>query len=402
MFGGKSPRERADALFADGDYGSAKLEYERALGGDDNEHAETRIKECLNAIAEARIAEARRLVELGDPELAREELLGALEVADDPEVREAAQDIIDKLEVVEAVEQSQSAEITDEERLALIIGSWSEAQADEYDEYGDTIFDAVLKLNDGEYADAITLFEAILEDAEAPRYLYLDLGRARLGGEDTEGGSEALLEFLECLGDDEVTDARLLARMELARIANEADDFAGAMEQFQNAIDEMESDHRPYLAMGNFLRLSDTPKEAAEVLEVAAAVMSDMNPDWRVMQELGLAYRDAEEPARAIQWLENAIDFFTGKRHLDFPPQVALPLAELHEEHGKLERAADMYRALSQGSDRERHATYYRHAGRVLRALGLEEEAVRMLKRGAAIVTDDEERDAIAALLENG
>ena len=60
-----------------------------------------------------------------------------------------------------------------------------------------------------------------------------------------------------------------------------------------------------------------------------------------------------------------------------------------------------MYRALSQGSDRARHALYHYEAGRLLLEIGLGDEARRMLTRAAALVTDDEPlHEKVAALLQ--
>ena len=61
-----------------------------------------------------------------------------------------------------------------------------------------------------------------------------------------------------------------------------------------------------------------------------------------------------------------------------------------------------MYRALSQGSDRERHASYHYEAGRLLRELGLADEARRMLTRAEALTSEEDAslRAQIAALLQ--
>ena len=69
---------------------------------------------------------------------------------------------------------------------------------------------------------------------------------------------------------------------------------------------------------------------------------------------------------------------------------LTFELAKLYESEGLLERAADMYRALSRGSDTEHHATYHYEAGRLLRAAGLTEEARRMLMRADALASEDD------------
>ena len=71
-------------------------------------------------------------------------------------------------------------------------------------------------------------------------------------------------------------------------------------------------------------------------------------------------------------------------------PTTATSLAKLYEADGRLDRAADMYRALSQGSDRERHALYHYEAGRLLHALGLTDEARRMLTRADALASAED------------
>ena len=65
-------------------------------------------------------------------------------------------------------------------------------------------------------------------------------------------------------------------------------------------------------------------------------------------------------------------------------------MAGLYEADGRLERAADLYRALSQGSDKEQHARYHYEVGRLLLALGLTDEAHRMLTRADALTSEDD------------
>jgi tetratricopeptide (TPR) repeat protein len=97
------------------------------------------------------------------------------------------------------------------------------------------------------------------------------------------------------------------------------------------------------------------------------------------------------------------IEFFRNHQIDDYPPTTATALARLYEADGRLDRAADMYRALSQGSDREQHALYHYEAGRLLRALELEDEAHRMLTRAKALTGDEDAElgERIAALLQD-
>ena len=124
--------------------------------------------------------------------------------------------------------------------------------------------------------------------------------------------------------------------------------------------------------------------------------------DWRLLEELGLASEEAGKVGDALKFLEQVIEFFTQRQFLDFPPATATTLAKLYESDGRLERAADMYRALSRGGDRDNHARYHFEAGRLLHAANLQEEARRMLTRADALAgeADVELREEIAALLQ--
>lgn len=407
LFGGKTVeqrRERARELIREGDHGGAKIELERALekstDNDEREAIQDEIDDCCDVIAERRVEEAKRLRAQGDVDLARMELEGALEVAVADETIELVQSVIDSLEQTEAVDAAEAVEkVSDEERWVLISGSWEDPQADEYEDYGDDFVTAVLAVHDGRPEDALPLLEAVLEDADAPRYLWLEVGRARLLCDDREGGRDALVEFVDSLAEDEVGDALLAAYIELARIAHDDEEFEEAMAFYQRAIEEFDNDHRPYLAMGIFLRDTDHLEEAIDVMEAGSSLMDDIRPDWRMMQELGHAYAMAERHEEAIAQLEGVIAWMTSRQLLDFPPRTAETLAELHETTGKLDRAADLYAALAKGSDVDRHAHYYAEAARLLAALGLDEEARRMFKRALALSEDDEQKAKIESSL---
>ncbi len=385
-------RDRANAEFDARDFGSAKLTYEKVLAQiprnaeEDRRSVEQKIHACLDGIAAARVEEAQRLLNRGDVDLAQVELNGAIEVARSDDLKRQAIALRDNIERDDAVAQALPVDVSDEERLALIAGQWEGRQAEEYEAYGDAFFNALLALHDERFADARQTLEAVLENAPSPRYLYLEVGRARLLDEDIEPGAQALAAFLESLDEGEGSDARLAARLELAELADNAGDTDGALAHYEAAVVELEDDHRPYLAMGNYLRRKQRFADAVEVLEAGLNEMDPVQPDWRIYQELGLALADTERTEDAIAALEQVITTLTTRQIVDFPPAAATRLAELYEASGRLDRAADMYRALSQGSDKEQHATYYREAARLLNELGLSDDAHRMNERAQALV----------------
>jgi tetratricopeptide (TPR) repeat protein len=401
----ESMRKKADALFDAGDYGPAKLAYEKAAevaDASDHPALEDRVRECMDGIARQRIAEARAYLKQGLIELAGQELAGAIEVAADPAVAEEAQRLADGLEAEDAQAQAATEELTDEERLALVMGQWEEAQAKEYDAYGDALLEALLALHHERYDDARTALEGLLENATEPRFLWLEVGRARLLTEDLDGGQAALESFLGALGPGEANEAQVSTNLMLARLADEDGRFEEAMQRFEAAIEALPDDYRPYLAMGAFLRQKGHGDEALAVLQTALELSKSNATDWRLLEELGLAHEMAGKPKEALKFLEQVIEFFTTRQVVDFPPETAMTLAKLYEADGRADRAADLYRALSRGGDRDRHALYHFEAGRLLQGLGLDEEARRMLTRAEALLGDGdgELRAKVTALLQ--
>jgi len=398
-------KRKADDLFEAGDFGPAKLAYEKALGAapeDARPPLQERVRACMNAIARQRVDEARAYLDRGAIELAEQELAGALEVAEDESLRKQAQALLDGLEAKDAQAQATSEEMTDEERIALLMGQWEEPQAEEYEQYGDALLDALLALHTERYDDARARLEALLESASNPQYLWLEVGRTRLLTDDIAGGREALERFLETLEDGEANEAKVAVNLTLARLADDGGRFEEAMKRFEAAVHAVPDDYRPYLAMGAFLRDKGHAEEALEVLQTSLELSKTTATDWRLLEELGLASEQAGKFEEAKSFLEQVVEFFTNRQVMDFPPATTTALAKLYEADGRLDRAADMYRALSQGSDGANHAAYHYEAGRLLKALDLDDEARRMLTRAEALLgdADSELRDKIAALLQ--
>jgi tetratricopeptide (TPR) repeat protein len=253
-----------------------------------------------------------------------------------------------------------------------------------------------------QFDDARAQLEALLADASNPRYLWLEVGRARLLADDAPAGKEALQSFLGAVQDDEGAETKLAANLALARLADDAEEFEEAMGYFEGAVHALPEDYRPYLAMGAFLRDKGHADEALDVLQTSLELGKKAGTDWRLLEEIGLASELAGKPNEARSFLEQVVEFFTNHQITDFPPTTATTLAKLYEADGRLDRAADMYRALSQGSDKEQHALYHYEAGRLLHALGLTDEARRMLTRADALTSDEDAElsQRVAALLQ--
>lgn len=391
---------KARALQDDGEFGQAKLVYEQIQErvAEDPEQAKQTsdaINSCLDGIAEQRIRRARELFDAKSRDFALEELVGALEVAVSEAVRSKAARLRDELERSDAVASATADGPTESEELALVTGSLEDEQADEYAEYGAPLTSALLALSRGQASAALESLREILDAAEAPRYLWFELGRALLAqtplsDEHRAEAVEALRRFLELLGEHESVEPRLMAHRLLAQVALDQGQDEDAVSELENAAAELPDDPRAYLELARVLRLSARAPEAVEVLELAVDAI-DHDPPWQLLGELGLALKDAGHSAAAISTLEGVVEMFSARRVYDLPPAIATPLADLHSEAGQRERAADLYRALAHGSDHRQHAWYHLRAGELLWELGLEQEARSMLTRAEALVEHRED-----------
>ncbi|MGD8826197.1 MAG: hypothetical protein PVI24_14530, partial [Myxococcales bacterium] len=342
-----SLEKKADALFAAGDFGPAKLAYEKALAvapPEAHDALRQKMGSCLDAIARRRIDEAKAYLSSGSIDLAAQEIEGALEVAIDETIRAEASALLDGLEVEDARAQAATLDMTDEERIAVLMGQWEEAQAHEYEGYGDEVLEALVLLHKERVDEALARLESLAENAPAPRYLWLEIGRARLLGDDAAGGRDALERFLEALDGEEAKEPRIAVHLTLARLADEDGHFEQAMSHLEAAVQTAPQDYRPYLAMGSFLREKGHAPEALEVLTSALELSQQMGTDWRLLEELGLAAAQSEKTDEAVSFLEQVVEFFTNQHVTDLPPRSASTLARTYESQGRLERAADMYR----------------------------------------------------------
>lgn len=389
-------RARADALYEGGDFGLAKLAYERALDAAGSEpgvdalaaELRERIDACRDALARGRIAEAERLAQTGALELAVAELESAIETAANGELIEQAERRIETLERSDAREKATVAEASEEERFEIIAGSFEDEQYDEYAAHGPELRAALLALYEGSAAQARPVLERLLEGAKEPRYLWFETGRARLLDGDAGGGREALQRFIGLLGETDGGESRLVAHMELATLHDEAGDFDAAAAEYEAALDAMPDDPRPYLAMAMFFRRGKLPAEAIDVLRAGLEVLEEEQRQWRFKLELGLAHADLGEDERAIEQLEDVVGFFTARNQRDLPAECAARLAELQERRGNPTRALDLYNLLAAGSDVANHFGYHREAARLLLQAGHRADARRMLARAAELAPD--------------
>lgn len=385
---------KAEELFARGAFGEAKLAFEKArdaLPGDRRSERDglvLRVDACRDGIARNRIAQGLLLRERGERELAKEELRGALDVAADQALVDRAQAELDDLDRVEVQQANRRVVMTRDERIAVLAGSWYEEQASEYAGYGDEFFDALLALDDEDFPAARDGFAAVLAKADEPVYLILEHAKACTLAGDAEAAVAGYQRFLAALPEGEGGDRRLGAHIQIGSLRGLAGDQEAALDAFQAAIEDFPDDYRPYFALGQQLRISGAPKEALEVLELALD-RAGASPEWSLLEEIGLTMAETGNGPGATAQLESVLKRFVDRGDAFIPPRTAWRLAALYEEQGRLDRAADVWRMLAERGPQSERARAHGEAGRLLAAIGLDEEAKKMLKRGLVLSEAD-------------
>lgn len=400
LFGGTTEAEdraEADRLFAAKNPFEARMAYEKLrdrkdASADTKAHASARINECLDGLANARIAEAERLISEGQLEMARGELESACELAKSESIRKRAARMLDTTEKRDARRAAREIVLDDDERWSVLAGTWSDAQLEEYDRYGESFRTALLTLTAGSPKGSRPTLESLARDHEGDGvYLFLEVARARQVDGDEDGACRALRLFLDRVPEEDRSDARIMGYLFLAQVDDKKGNDEKAVAHLERAVDLMPDDPRPLLNMGSFLRQKGDPESALTFIEAALSLIEEDQPNLLVQLELALAKRDVGQRAEAIEILERVVRGQIARAQLDIAPSIAIPLAEMHEADGNLARAADLYSTLGRGSDKANHVEYHRNAGRLLMALGLRQEARKMLARASALADQSSE-----------
>lgn len=407
-----------DRLRQAGNLGEARLAYERALrkgkGVPEAELAAVReaVAACRLALARARLAEADRLAEAGEVDEAREILDELRDVCEADEILAAVAERRTRYEAESARRLADDAEeLSEEELLAVIAGTWTEAQADEYAELPEEFAQALVVAHDGDHARAAELLRAVLESPDLelePRHAWLELGR-ELAAAGDDAGAVAVLERMLGPGDgpageDLDGEVAVIALTQLAQCLARLERRVEAVAALQRSARTDPESHLPLLNLGIFLRSGPGERapgdleRAVEVLERAVTLMGQLHPDFRVVRELGLTLLELGREDEAERTLYAVIEHEASRgTHDQFDPLAAVPLARLYEKRGKPEQAADVWRHLAVGHDVRNHFAYNREAGRLLLAGGGDRAlAGRYLDRAAELARTDEERAAVA------
>ena len=218
LFTGKPYHEiekNADALFKMGEYGSAKLEYEKALlklakkvpkAPGDEDRLKAKIVKCKDALALEHKKAAENLTEAGLHEEAEDLLQLALELVQDKqlalEIEERLKEIKAHFVSHEASGMSMPGEASEdprefayqesgEEYFTALINTLPKTEQEIYLGYGEPFREGYVKLNQGCFEDAVTLLSQALEaDSSSTGFIRLELAIAHLNlGHNSEGRS---------------------------------------------------------------------------------------------------------------------------------------------------------------------------------------------------------------------
>ncbi len=213
LFTGKPYHEiekSADALFQMGEYGSAKLEYERALHKSEKKAPQAhhslkaKIDNCKNALALEHRKSAENLMEAGLSEEAEDLLKLALELVQDKPLAIKIEEQLKRLKthpvVPETSDVSAPGEDSDDlkefayeesepEYFAALINTLSQEEQEIYMGYEDPFREGYIKLNQGLFEEAVKLLARALEtNASSTGFIGLELASAQLNlGNDAEG-----------------------------------------------------------------------------------------------------------------------------------------------------------------------------------------------------------------------
>lgn len=401
-------KKQGDALFETGRYGEAKISYDRALSRAKNidqsqlDAVRNQLDQCRIQLARARLAEADELARHGEIEEAMVLLSDISEICSDPQILSQVQERRDSYEsedVRRLVDENQ--EIDEDELLAILGGTWTEQQADEYAALPETMREAILCDHDGDSARAAELIEGIVARDDlplSPCYAWFELGRCRLRAGDHAGALKALDIFLERVESDPEGLGHAVAANQLrARALVSMEEFEPAKDALLRNTKLAPEDHTTFLSLGVFLRDRGEYDPSLRALERAVELMGQMQPDFRVIRELGFTYLAMDRKREAMKSLGAVIEHLASRgEHNQFDPETTVTLAKLHEEMGSAEEAADLYRHLAVGYDTANHFIYNLEAARLLQKSGGQPELIdRYLTRAGELAQDEEQRDIL-------
>jgi hypothetical protein len=397
LFGRETVAEleaKAQAEAAEGRFGIAKLDLERAIERSSREDETARLRilvsEMRDKLAEARLVDAQKFIDAGLDGDAIAEATGAVEVAATEELRDRARAMVLRLRTRTArTEDFVQRTMTRAELVAEIMAVWGDEQTEEYATYGESAIDASVALAVGEFAKAKALFEELFAGASAPRWLHRDLARARWAAADLDAADDAFVAFFEAITDEDHDRALFEARIDRARLFEDRERLDDALAEAGDAL-EHASHPRDYAVVARFLRDRKHPTEAREVLE-AALTLPGSEADPVVQIELAFAESDEGRDGPALDRLDQ-VALALAALGQEAPRDVQAARARLLERTGRKDNAAELHRRLALAYLDDFGFEHALEASRLHRELGSFDEARELFARAELLVGTSAQR----------
>lgn len=392
---GKAPGEieaRGDRFFEAGEYGAAKLEYEKALDkfsrqstGNPGlmEGLNEKVTRTREALALSHKETAQSLMETGYYDEAEERLRLALALTGEngfrreielmleaigKAVSEAAKREFSDVYLEEKDRQEGLVETGEEEYFEALCSTLSDEERAAYYRYGDAFRRGFVALNQGDFESAVTeMSEALGENPEKGSYILLELASAHVNLGRQDAAQDLLEEFLE------VRPNSLKAYAVLCEILWEKKAFDEALARL-NSCPQAGVEPVAHLLLWGQTLLQAERFEEAETLFLG--FLHSHGWEENVARSLARVYEavGAKGKARNL-YLEIMQNCQTCRRAVD--PLIKRRLADISFESGEhtLE-TLEFYLALAQ-EDPDNRKEYYQRISRIYASLGNENEARR-------------------------
>jgi tetratricopeptide (TPR) repeat protein len=392
---GKGPEEieaKGDGFFDVGEYGAAKLEYEKALDKLTDKSTGKpgdikRIKEKLvrskEALAHAHRETALSFIETEYWDEAEERLHLALELTQDTRLRGEIEKMLE--EIQEQVSEAARQEFSDvyleedetqiskinpeeEEHFVALCSTLSDEERRAYYSYGEAFQKGFVALNQGDFESAGSeLSRALQENPEDGGYILLELASAYLNLGRQDEARDLLNDFIEEHPDS------LKAYAILCEILWERKDFDRALEILDACPREGVDPVAHLLLWGETLFQAERYQEAENLFR---GVLQTRGWEENVARSLARVYEAAGSPERARDlYLEIMSNCQSCRRAVD--PMIKRRFADIGYEMGDhTVGILELYLSLIQ-EDPDNRKDYYRKISRIYASMGNENEAGR-------------------------
>ncbi|RJP81068.1 MAG: hypothetical protein C4522_06160 [Desulfobacteraceae bacterium] len=389
LFTGKSPEqieEKADSLFHDGEYGPAKIEYEKALARlekqpDPDPESKRRMEEkrvqCKEQLASNHLHHAKELIESDCRNDAAELLQLALELTADEKLTARIREALNRLADAKPRTENEYADPTeedapweDDEYFTALVNPLSPAEQDAYLGYGKEFKTGFIALNQGDFKTAVQNLTAALKTHSSQKtFIPLELATAHLNQGDYGRAESLLTGFLKDFPES------VRAYQLLCEILWENQKFQDA-EALIRTCPEKPSQTLPIqLLLGETYFLSGDMEKAIAFYQ---DVLQKREWDNLVAQSLARTYEAVGRNAEARDVYGQIIGACQGcGRKID--PHVKQRYAETSFEAGDFStKLLELYFSLTQ-EDPENRSHYYRKISQIYSMQGNEKEAGRFL-----------------------